>query len=65
MALVIAALAAGETYNFFATGERTVIEREAGVDPLRALAKHNAAVRKLAALEWGRRFEAFIAYHLY
>jgi hypothetical protein len=53
MALVIiAALAAGETYNFFATGERTVIERETGAAPLRdALARHNAAVQKLAALE--------------
>ncbi len=53
MALVIiAALAAGETYNFFATGERTVVEREAGAAPLRdALAKHNAAVSKLAALQ--------------
>ncbi|MFT3731132.1 MAG: hypothetical protein QM780_06860 [Hyphomicrobium sp.] len=53
MALVIiAALAAGETYNFFATGERTVVEREAGAAPLRdALAKHTAAVVKLAALE--------------
>ncbi len=53
MALVIiAALAAGETYNFFATGERTVIEREAGAAPLRdALAKHTAAISKLAALE--------------
>jgi hypothetical protein len=53
MALVIiAALAAGETYNFFATGERTVMEREAGAAPLRdALTRHNAAVQKLAALE--------------
>ncbi|MBS0240297.1 MAG: hypothetical protein JSR89_17930 [Proteobacteria bacterium] len=53
MALVIiAALGAGEAYNFFATGERTVVEREAGAAPLRdALAKHNAAVSKLAALQ--------------
>lgn len=53
MALVIiAALAAGETYNFFATGERTVVEREAGAAPLRdALAKHTAAVSRLASLE--------------
>jgi hypothetical protein len=50
--VIIAALAAGETYNFFATAERTVVEREAGAAPLRdALTKHNAAVERLAVLE--------------
>ncbi|MBS0252595.1 MAG: hypothetical protein JSR78_16185 [Proteobacteria bacterium] len=53
-AVIILALACGELYNFAATGERVVTEREDGAAPLKdALAKHNAAIEKLKAVENG------------
>lgn len=53
-AVIIIALFSGELYNFSATGERIVVERENGAAPLKdALAKHNAALAKLHDLEGG------------
>lgn len=50
--VILAALVAGESYNFFATGERIVIEREAGAAPLKdAAAKHVTAVAHLHELQ--------------
>jgi hypothetical protein len=46
-AVIICALAAGELYNFSATGERIVVEREGNAAPLRAQREaHDAAVRR-------------------
>lgn len=51
-AVIIIALFSGELYNFSATGERIVVERENGAAPLKdALAKHNAALAKLGNLQ--------------
>ncbi len=54
-AVIIIALAAGELYNFAATSERVVTERENGAAPLKdALAKHNTALAKLQNVESGK-----------
>jgi len=50
--IIVAALVAGELFNFSATAERIVIERENGAAPLKdAMAKHNQAVTNLNQLE--------------
>ncbi len=50
--VIVGALLAGEAYNFSATAERIVVERENGAAPLKdALAKHNQAVARLQDLE--------------
>lgn len=50
--VIIAALFAGEAYNFSATAERIVVERENGATPLKdAMEKHNQSVTKLHDLE--------------
>jgi hypothetical protein len=52
--LIVVALLCGETYNFSATAERIVIERENGAAPLKAaMDKHNQVVTKLHQLEGG------------
>jgi hypothetical protein len=53
--VIIAALLAGEMFNFSATAERIVVERENGAAPLKdAKAKHDAAIEKLRQIETGR-----------
>jgi len=53
--VIIAALVAGEAFNFSATAERIVVERENGAAPLKDLAaKHTAAIEKLRQIETGR-----------
>lgn len=53
--VIVAALIAGEAFNFSATAERIVVEREAGAVPLKdAAAKHTAALEKLRRIETGR-----------
>ena len=53
--VIVAALVAGEAFNFSATAERIVVEREAGAAPLKdAAAKHTAALEKLRQIETGR-----------
>lgn len=50
--VIIGALLAGEAYNFSATAERIVVERENGAAPLKdAAAKHTAAIAKLKQAE--------------
>lgn len=50
--VIVGALLAGEAYNFSATAERIVVERENGAAPLRdAAAKHTAALAKLKQAE--------------
>lgn len=50
--VIIAALLAGELFNFSATAERIVVERENGAAPLKdALVKRNAAIDRLEALQ--------------
>ncbi len=50
--VIIGALLSGEAYNFAATAERIVVERENGAAPLKdALVKHSAAQEKLAQAE--------------
>lgn len=51
-AVIIVALACGELYNFAATSERVVTEREDGAAPLKdAMAKHDKAIQALKAAE--------------
>lgn len=51
-AVIIAALLAGELYNFSATGERIVVERESAAAPLKdAKAKRDTAVARLLSIE--------------
>lgn len=53
--VIVAALLAGEAFNFSATAERIVVEREAGAAPLKdAAAKHTAALEKLRQIETDR-----------
>jgi hypothetical protein len=53
-AIIIVALSCGELFNFAATSERTIVERENNAAPLKdALAKHNAALAKLNEVEHG------------
>lgn len=50
--VIIAALVAGEAFNFSATAERIVVERENQAAPLKdALAKHDAAVARLLRVQ--------------
>jgi hypothetical protein len=50
--VIIAALVAGEAYNFSATAERIVVERENSAAPLKdAMAKHNSSLAKLKTAE--------------
>lgn len=54
-AVIIVALGCGEAYNFSATAERIVVERENGAAPLRdARARHDIALAKLSAAEAGK-----------
>jgi hypothetical protein len=51
-AVIVVALTAGELFNFSATAERIVVERENGAAPLKAaMEKHSQAVTKLHQLE--------------
>jgi len=50
--VIIAALVAGELFNFSATAERIVVERENGAAPLKdAMAKHTKALDNLGIVE--------------
>lgn len=50
--VIIAALCAGEAYNFSATAERIVVERENGAAPLKdELSKHTMAIEKLGSVQ--------------
>lgn len=50
--VIITALVAGEGYNFAATSERVVVERENSAAPLKDLAiKHQAAISRLHSVE--------------
>jgi len=53
--MLIGAMMAGESYNFIATGESTIAERDEEATPIRdQAAKYEAATRRVADLESGK-----------